>query len=177
VVKAWLHHMIAHELTHVNGLAIKPIKEVFGIELIKIDGSLDRDRMRNLVFTNPDAKESLERILHELIYIEVLNRIKTSTSSFIIVVVPLLFKSPKYLALIDKSIFIDCDESKLIERVKLRSKLDENLIRAILDSQTPKEQQLKMADDIIANNGSELELEEKVTKLYYKYTRYTLNLE
>ena len=163
--------LIAHELTAPNGAAIKPILKTFGSQFIKDNGSLDRDKIRNLVFMDADAKRDLEQILHGLIYKQVIQMLSVGVEACVVIVVPLLFKAPKYLALIDRSVFIDCAEDVLIKRVKLRSQLSEDLIRSIIDSQVPRAQQLEMADDIIQNNGPESGLKDNVAKLYEIYLR------
>ena len=59
--------LISHAVTAPNGLAIPAIREAFGDELIDASGKLDRTKMRELVFTNPEARHKLEAILHPLI--------------------------------------------------------------------------------------------------------------
>ena len=47
---------ISHELTQAGGQAINAIREAFGAGHVAADGSLDRSRMRELVFSDPAAK-------------------------------------------------------------------------------------------------------------------------
>ncbi len=69
---------IAHELTLPGGKAMSLIKKTFGTSFITKDGSLDRGKIRKLVFSNPIFKNQLEAILHPLIYQEVVRRIQFS---------------------------------------------------------------------------------------------------
>jgi dephospho-CoA kinase len=55
---------IAHALTAPEGLAIAPIRAAFGSDVIGPEGALDRARMRELVFSNPTERVTLEGILH-----------------------------------------------------------------------------------------------------------------
>ena len=59
--------LIARQLTLPGGAAIAAITLAFGPDLIATDGSLDRTRMRELVFADATAKRRLESILHPLI--------------------------------------------------------------------------------------------------------------
>ena len=52
--------VIAREITAPGGKAITDIIEIFGPEYIREDGSMNRDRMRALVYDNPEAKRKLE---------------------------------------------------------------------------------------------------------------------
>src|SRR4051812_26759146 len=58
---------IARSLTLPGGQAMAPIAMQSGQDLVQADGSLDRDRMRAIVFQDASAKRRLEAILHPLI--------------------------------------------------------------------------------------------------------------
>ena len=58
---------ISRSLTQVGGRAIPVILATFGETMITPEGALNRDAMRNLVFSNPDSKRQLESILHPLV--------------------------------------------------------------------------------------------------------------
>ena len=101
--------LIAHQITSVNGIAIPQIIKQFGVEYINLSGELNRLKMRNLVFSQPNVRKQLEKILHPIIFMEVLKQVKANSDKYIVLVVPLLFKSFKYLSIIHRRIFIDCD--------------------------------------------------------------------
>src|SRR5262245_26700705 len=66
--------VIAHELTDTGGAALPQIERLFGAEFIR-DGRMDRQRMRQHVFSDPAAKKALEGLLHPLIREESKRRI------------------------------------------------------------------------------------------------------
>lgn len=160
---------IAHQITQPGGAAILSIIEQFGTEFINVDGSLNRTKMRELVFVEPNQRECLESILHPLIYSEVIQQIKISKSKYVIVMVPLLFKAVKYLNLIHRSIFVDCKENILITRVSQRSGLAEADVKAILKTQVPRATQLRLCDDVLDNSNDIVALEQQVIKLNSQY--------
>src|SRR5215210_3193246 len=80
--------VISRELTAAGGAAMKPIAADFGSEYMLADGSLDRARMRTLVFSEPDAKRRLEAILHPLIRSTSRERIAASRAPYVLLVVP-----------------------------------------------------------------------------------------
>ena len=63
--------LISHAVTAPNGLAIPAIREAFGESLIDPSGKLDRVKMRELVFSDPQARHKLEAILHPLIAVKI----------------------------------------------------------------------------------------------------------
>jgi hypothetical protein len=58
---------IARELTAPGGAAIPALREAFGPQAVGADGALNRDWMRERVFSDPEAKGRLEAILHPMI--------------------------------------------------------------------------------------------------------------
>lgn len=160
---------IARELTRTSGAAIDAIKNIFGDTLITTSGALDRIKMRELVFSDRSVKQKLEAILHPLICQEVTQRIKQSKSSYTVVAIPLLFETTDYHEIIQRTLVIDCDEQKQIERTMARSKLNEQAVRAIMASQVSRQQRRQEADDIIINNDDLDCLHAQVAHLHQKY--------
>ena len=160
---------IAHELTRPGGEAIAPIRAAFGDEAIAADGSLDRAKMRKLVFGDARAKERLEAILHPLIRIESRRRIERATSPYAILVIPLLVEGGVDRSRTPRVLVVDCPEDLQVERVMRRSALPEAEVRAILASQATRERRLAAADDVIDNGGAPELLEGQVSRLHEKY--------
>jgi dephospho-CoA kinase len=159
---------IAHALTAPEGLAIAPIRAAFGSDVIGPEGALDRARMRELVFSNPAERVTLEGILHPLIAQEVLVQAKAATGLYAVFVVPLLVESGRWRDRIDRLCVVDCDEATQIARVQARSGIPTDTIRRILDAQASRAQRLAVADDVIVNSASTTveELEKQVLVLH-----------
>ena len=160
---------IAHKLTLPGGKAISLIKKTFGTSFISKDGSLDRGKMRKLVFLNPIFKNELEAILHPLIYQEVVRRIQLATSAYLLIVVPLLLEAKAFQELVHRILVIDCTEQLQISRTIARSKLDEQEIHAIMATQVSRKERLMQADDIIINDQDLDHLQKQVERLHLKY--------
>lgn len=162
--------IIAHQITSDNGAAIPAIINVFGSEYVTVEKSLDRDRMRGLVFNDSAARSKLENILHPIIFDEVIKQLaQVESANYSIVVVPLLFKSPRYLQMTHRNIFVDCDYDSIVIRLKTRNNFSKLQIDAILATQVSREKQMSLADDIIYNNGEISLLEQQVNILHEKY--------
>lgn len=160
---------IARTLTQPNGVAIASIRKIFGATFITVDGALDRSKMRELVFSDNATREKLETILHPLIFEEVACRIKQAKSSYIIIVIPLLFETDDYHKMIQRILVIDCDEQKQITRTMARNKLGEQEVRAIMATQVSRQERIQKADDIILNNDDLDYLHQQVVNHHQKY--------
>lgn len=161
--------VIARKLTKPHGLAISLILNTFGDTLFAADGSLDREKMRNLIFSDSDSRLKLEKILHPLILKETVQQIAQTKSSYIIIVVPLLFETNDYDNIIQRILIVDCEEQQQILRTIARSNLSEQQVRAIMAAQISRKARLQKADDIIINNQDIDYLKAQVNQLHHKY--------
>ncbi|UCD67308.1 MAG: dephospho-CoA kinase [Betaproteobacteria bacterium] len=159
---------IARTLTTKAQPAVRQIEERFGPDVIASDGSVDRERMRELVFSDPDARNRLQSILHPLIRAEVQRRLAASGKLYALVVVPLLVESRGY-DLADRVLVVDCTEEQQIERVMHRSKLSRDQVEAIMATQASRSQRLAAADDVIKNDGEIEALQSQVEELHRHY--------
>jgi dephospho-CoA kinase len=164
--------VIAHELTGSGGLAIPGIRKLFGEQAIGPDGAMDRGKMRDHVFRDPEAKRKLEALLHPLIREESARRIAAARAPYVVHVVPLLIESPDYRRRVDRVLVIDAPEDTQVARVRSRSGLSEDEVRAIMRTQAPRAQRLAAADEVLDNGGSRDALRTQVAALHQKYLQF-----
>lgn len=160
---------IAHQLTRPGGPAMAPIRETFGSDYLTPGGALDRAKMRQLAFSDFDAKNKLERILHPLIREEVARRLATCTAPYVLIAVPLLLETGGYRESIQRLLVVDCDEELQIDRAMRRSRLSREEVQAIMATQVSRETRLKQADDVLSNSGDLDSLARQVDALHGKY--------
>ncbi len=159
---------IAKALVSPGMPALTQIIDQFGKEFLQADGALDRNKLRKLIFSDKEKKQQLENILHPLVYKQIGIEIQRSTSPYCIVAVPLLFETQKS-PLFDRILVVDCSIDEQLQRVENRDKLNRGQILSIIDSQIPREQRLKRADDIIENSANITQLAEQIKRLHNSY--------
>jgi len=162
---------IAHALTRPPSPLLSDIAERFGHDILAEDGSLRREQLREHVFSNLVAKQSLEAILHPAIHRAVqkaLDELPTDTE-YAMVVVPLLFETGSYAKLVERVLVIDCDEATQLARVLLRPGMTERTAKAIMAQQWPRQQRRNAADDVLENNGNLQLLAEQIALLNQQY--------
>jgi dephospho-CoA kinase len=161
---------ISRQLTNSGGDAIAAIRAEFGDDYITAEGSLDRARMRGLIFADANAKQRLERILHPLIREQArLQLEQLQDRPYVIIAVPLLPESPAFRELTQRVLVVDCSESTQIARVIRRNRMSEAEVRTIIAQQTPRDQRLRIADDVIHNEAGLDSLAEQVALLHQNY--------
>ncbi len=160
---------ISHALTRPAGAGIPEIVRQFGQDFVAGDGSLDRARMRELVFRDSQAKTRLEAILHPLIGRQARDQVARATQPYVLLVVPLLLETNAYSDIIRRIAVVDCTEETQIERTMHRSHLTEAAVRAIMAAQISRQDRLAQADDVLNNDGDEAGLRQQVGKLHQRY--------
>ena len=117
---------ISRAVTAAGGAAVPAIRQAFGPEMIEISGAMNRARMRELVFRDPEARKKLEAIVHSAMK-QVLDDefacAKRSGAPFAVYDCPLLIESPQARARVDRILVIDVPEYLQVERLGTRSGL------------------------------------------------------
>lgn len=145
--------VIAHQLTEAGGAAIPAIQAQFGGNFLNADGSLNRSAMRQRVFSDPNAKQALENILHPMIRQRVDAEIATRQAQYVMLAVPLLVETGAYRDRVERVVVVDCSEELQLTRTAARSKLSSAEIKSIMATQAARAERLRHANDIILNNG------------------------
>ena len=148
---------ISRNTTAARGSALSAIADAFGAHLINEDGALDRAAMRDLVFTDPGARQRLEAIIHPLVSDETDRQAAAAHAAgapLIVFDVPLLVESgPRWRARVDRVMVVDCDAETQVERVIARNQLPRDQVEGILAAQAGRPQRLACADVVIFNGA------------------------
>lgn len=140
-----------------GGSAIAAIRAAFGDAFITPDGALDRDRMRTLVFAQPEARARLEAIIHPLVRAEIEQRAHAVPPGQVAVLdLPLLVESGNWRQRVDVVWVVDCSPEMQIQRVMRRNGWPRTQVEAVLASQATSAERRAVADTVISNDGSEL---------------------
>jgi len=124
----------------------------FGPEVLAADGSLDRQAVANIVFTDPEALKSLNAIVHPAVGKEMNRRMieQRTTKNVVILDIPLLTENPREG--LQGKIVVDVPVEVQVERlIKFRG-FDEADARARISRQATREQRLLTADFVIDNS-------------------------
>ena len=159
---------LAQALTAPGGAAIAPIVAAFGPDMIAADGSMDRAKMRALVFAQPPERQRLEAILHPMIGEATRAQASRAAAGQAIVFdVPLLTESGSWRGRVDRVVVVDCLESTQVARVVQRSGWTADAVERTIAQQASRAQRRAIADAVIANEGLSLaQLEAEVDALW-----------
>lgn len=150
---------ISRASTTAGGSAIAAVRATFGADFIDATGAMDRARMRQLVFSDPQARARLEAIVHPLIAQGVERQAAEAVkrgARCIVFDIPLLVESRHWRKSLDRVLIVDCQVQTQIARVAQRSGLSAPEVQGIIAAQSSRAQRLQAADFVIFNEGKDL---------------------
>ena len=160
---------ISRQLTAPGGAAISELAQQFGPQIITGEGAMDRERMRQLAFSDPAVKGQLEAIIHPLVSQESTRQARAAVQSgctCIVFDIPLLVEAGHWRQQLDRVLVVDCTEETQIARVIARNALSRDMVVKIIAGQARRAQRLAAADACICNEGLSLQaLEQQVREL------------
>ncbi|MGZ5026682.1 MAG: dephospho-CoA kinase [Methylobacter sp.] len=159
---------VAHRLVEKGQPALDQIQQEFGPTILNPDASLNRQHLREIVFSDLKRKQKLESILHPLVYKTLQAELEQLSAPYCIVSIPLLFET-NMTSFVDRILVIDCPVETQIERVKNRDNLSIERIQSIIDNQVSRAYRKAKAEDLIDNSTTDYRLAEQVKKLHNLY--------
>ena len=160
----------AREVVAPGKPGLQQVIDRFGSRVVAENGELDRRALREIVFSDPDARRDLEAILHPLIRAEMDRSAAVAVGPYIVMAIPLLIESGSRDR-VDRILVVDVDEAVQLQRVMARDHCSAEQAQAILASQAPRTARLAAADDVLPNGGTVTELRQAVDALHQQYLR------
>lgn len=144
--------IVAREIVTKGQPALQQIHAAFGDWVLSDNGELNRRALREHIFKYPEARKTLESITHPAIRESIIQQLQAATSPYVILVSPLLFETNQH-ELTDHTLLIDASIDLQIQRAAMRDHQSIEQIEKIIQSQMPREQKRRLADDIVLNDG------------------------
>ena len=162
--------VLAREVVEPDQDAWKDIVASFGAEIVQADRTLDRTKLRTIIFDNPEARKKLESIIHPRVRALAEKRInERAAAGYAVIVyeVPLLFEGNLHEWL-RPVILVACDVGTQRSRLQKRDRLQAAEAQKHIDAQMSLEEKRRLADYVIENNGNLEDLERQVRAVLEK---------
>ena len=161
--------VLAKSVTAAGGKAFDELVEYFGKEIVGENGELNRAKLASMAFGDKVKLHALNYITHkhitEKIY-DTVEILKNSGKWDIIVIDAPIPVEKGFLDLSDEVWVVSAERETRINRVMERSGLSYGEVSDRIDSQLREDEYLKLADEILHNNGSIEDLEQAVVRLF-----------
>jgi dephospho-CoA kinase len=162
--------VIARQLVEPDQPTFTAIIQAFGNHLLQADGQLNRSRLRQQIFSDPKQRQQLENILHPPIFERMWAQVKTVTSAYCVLVIPLLLETQQ-VNQVHRVLVVDCSVTQQRQRLKQRNGFDPDTISQILASQAQRDARLAIAHDVIYNDSDYHQLQSQVLGLHQHYVQ------
>lgn len=159
---------IAKEIMWVDKPAYKQTVKEFGEQILNEDGSINRDRLGEIVFNNERKRKKLNSITHPKIGKEILWKIIVQFfkgKQYVILDIPLLIESKIWIKFVKYVVVVDCDANTQLQRLMNRNNYTTNEANSRINSQMKLSEKKKYATHVIDNNFSLNETKNQVLEL------------
>lgn len=159
----------AREVVQPGSEGLASVIAAFGRQILDASGQLDRPAMRRRIFATPEARSTLEAILHPLVRARLCEHAAADQRPYCLLAIPLLAENIEHYRWVDRVLLVDVPVSVQLQRLIARDGIDDTLARRMLAQQASREERLALANDVIENSGSEGSLDEAVATLHRRY--------
>ncbi|MGB0640702.1 MAG: dephospho-CoA kinase [Myxococcota bacterium] len=155
---------VSRDIVSPGSEALDLIAARFGAHILNTDGSLNREALGTIVFSDKSARESLEQITHPRIRAEIANRVREAfiNGAEIVFVEAALLVETGSAALYPCLWVVSCDADTQIDRLIARKGCDAITAKKWIAAQMNMEEKIQHATTVIDNNGSIEDLHEEV---------------
>jgi len=159
---------IGHEVFKPNTEAWHEVVAAFGRQILTPSGEINRKKLGELVFSQPESLLRLNQIMHPQIY----NIVKAQIEEYrrqgvdVVVLESAILIEANWTSLVDEVWVTVAQEAMVLKRLKEQRGLEEEQTLARIRSQLSSEEQIKHADVVIHNNGDLDEVKAKVKELW-----------
>ena len=163
--------LIAREVVEPHRPAYDEIVRVFGAEVLQQDGTLNRKRIGEIVFSDPEKLSMLNSITHKEIYRVILERLeslKETGTSLVFLDVALLFETG-FDQLTNWVWVVDAPDAVRVERIQKRDGLKEEEILKRIQSQMSRELRNTKGNLVLDNSKSREELKARILQELKRY--------
>ena len=162
----------AREVIEPGSDGLQAVVDAFGVGVLDAAGRLDRPAMRERVFADPNARRTLEAIIHPRVRHWLRERVNNERASYCVLAIPLLAENLAQYRWVDRVLVVDAAEPLQLARLTVRDGIDLELARQMLAQQSSRAERLAIADDVIDNSDDETALDTAVAALHQRYLTY-----
>ena len=143
--------VIARDVVAIGSDGLNAIEQHFGKTILLDDGSLNRAKLREIIFADSEQKSWLNNLMHPLIRQNITAQLDAATSPYVVLSAPLLFEN-KLDALCDHTLLVDVPVEVQLARTANRDSVSTEQVKNIIAAQMSREDKQQKADSIIDNH-------------------------
>lgn len=143
--------VIARDVVAIGSDGLNAIEQHFGKTILLDDGSLNRPKLREIIFADSEQKSWLNNLMHPLIRQNITAQLNAATSPYVVLSAPLLFEN-KLDALCDHTLLVDVPVEVQLTRTANRDSVSTEQVKNIIAAQMSREDKVQKADSVLDNH-------------------------
>ena len=159
---------VGHEAYKPDSESWNEVVKAFGEAILRSNREIDRQKLGNILFGDPDQLAKLNRIMHPRmahIVSEKLESLRDQGTAVVVVEAALLFEAG-WDSLVDEVWATDSPVETVIKRLQARNGMSAEEVLKRIDSQMDRSERLSRAQVIVDNGGDVADLESTVDRLW-----------
>jgi len=153
---------VAHEVMAPGGAAYERVVKAFGADIVQDDGQIDRKRLGEIVFANPDQLSRLEQIVHPAVFTRLSQLLDMAEEKVVFIEAIKLLEAGMSITLCDQVWVVTAPIAQQIERLMRTRNMSREEAEARMALQSPQSLKVSQADLVIHNDGSLADLQAQV---------------
>jgi dephospho-CoA kinase len=154
----------ARDAVSVGSPILSQIAEKYGTEILLNDGNLNRAKLGEIIFHQPEKRDWVERVIHPYVRNCFDKDIKESSANTLILVIPLLFEA-NLENLVNQIWVVSCSPQQQQQRLIERNNLTPEQAAARINSQLPIAEKIARADVVLDNSANLESLLQQIDKV------------
>lgn len=157
--------IVARQVVEPGSETLAKIAEAFGNDVIREDGTMDREKVGSIIFHKPERRQELNNIIHPAIRTEMLRQrdeLIANGAEHVVMDIPLLFES-KLQHFVEKILVVSVKEETQLARLMERNGFSEEEAKARIATQLPVSVKAEAADAVVYNDGTLGDSKEQLT--------------
>jgi dephospho-CoA kinase len=154
----------ARDAVSVGSPILSQIAEKYGTEIILSDGNLNRSKLGEIIFHQPEERYWVERVIHPYVRSCFAKAINESSANTLILVIPLLFEA-NLENLVNQIWVVSCSPQQQQQRLIERNNLTAEQAAARINSQLPIAEKIARADVVLDNSANLESLLQQIDKV------------
>ncbi|NEO03821.1 MAG: dephospho-CoA kinase [Moorea sp. SIO3I7] len=152
----------AREAVQPDSPILKQIYQRYGLQVQHSDGTLNRKRLGEIIFSNPAERQWLEQQIHPYVRDRFLYQLDTILAPTVILVIPLLFEA-KMTDLVTETWVVSCSPEQQLKRIQKRDRISKEQAQARINSQLSLQEKIALADLVLDNSSTKEALIQQVS--------------
>ena len=149
------------------------LEKALGCPLRQADGTLDKARLSALIFSDEQARETLESIVYPILLQDFRRWRSRQEAPFVVLESAIILSKPVFDGLADAVVLVDAPEELRIQRVMARDGVSREAVQRRLEAQ---DLPLEKVNVTLVNGGSEEELSQAVDRVFFDKNSYLYKL-